>query len=551
MASRRRGSLTQTAVMVQIPAPTGGWNARDPLPEMATTDAVILENLIPGAGGVSLRGGSATRNAGAPGAVNSLLRYFPAAGLQFAFAVSGAGIYDVSLADIVHTVARTPLPFTTPVVTGLNSDKWQGVMFGTPGGEFLVAASGYDQPQIFNGTSWSAMTILAPNGYAYPFDPTKLMAPFVFGNRLYFVERGTLHIWFLPLYSIQATGLDGSGNRVQATNTTGIIPTTCAQVLDFSSQLTLGGSIVAMADWTRDGGTGTDDYAVIITSAGQVLIYSGDDPNSTVAGQAFALVGLFRIAPPIGTRCVIKAGADLAILTQTGAVPLSSVLALSESQEDEVALSDKIRGAFQNAYALVGQAFGWELAEYPKGVLLIVNVPQSGGTFQQFVMNVLTGAWCNFTGLNATTFSLLNDALIFGTSDGRVLQYDVNFQDSGQPISAICLPAFSGFKSLDKKRFLLARPLYFGALGYQPALRLAVEYDTARYLLPQGVIPSGGAVWGTAQWGTSWSAPVGQSSQWQGIRGVAQTASVLVNVVSNNPFRLDHIDVQFSTGGAF
>jgi hypothetical protein len=544
-ALARKGPLGRSATLQQIPAPTGGWNAREPKQEMQPTDAVILENMIPGTGGVALRGGLLTRkpSAGSPGAVNTLLRYFPAAGTQKLFAVAGTGLYD----------ATSLGPWGSPLVSGLVSDKWQGVNFGTPGGYFLVAASGFDQPQLYDGSTWRAMTLAAPNGYAYTFDPTKLMAPFAYGNRLYFIERNSLRVWYLPTYSIQATGTyvdtNGQTQRVQANDTSGRILTTCVQVLDLASLFTLGGSLVAMADWTRDGGTGSDDYAVLITSAGQVAVYAGYNPNATDS-SAFSLVGIFRIPPPIGTRCVIRAGADLAVLTQTGALPFSSILSLSQSQTDQVALTDKIRGAFKDAFAQATTLPGWEMAEYPMGALLLVNVPQPSGTPQQYVMNVLTGAWCNFTGLPATTFSLLGDSLVFGTADGRVVQYDVGNQDDGQPISGICLPAFSIFRQAGKKRFLLARPLYTGAIGYRPAIKLKAEYDDSREILTQGTVPAGGTPW-NSPWNSPWGPAQGSSSQWQGIRGVAQAASVIMNVVSNNPFRFDHMDVQFETGGNF
>ena len=427
------------------------------------------------------------------------------------------------------------------------SDRWQGVNFGTPGGYFLVAGSGFDPPQIFDGTAWKAMTLAAPSGYPYTFDATKLMAPFVFGNRLYFIERGSLRVWYLPLYSIQATGLDGASNRVAFGGTA--VSTTCVQVLDLASQFEQGGALVAMADWTRDGGQGADDLAVLISSAGQVLIYGGSNPNATDT-TALVLDGKFKIPPPIGSRCVIRAGADLAILTQTGALPLSSILSLSESQDDQVALTDKIRGAFKTAYAQSPNAAGWEMAEYPMGALLLVNVPQPSSTPQQYVMNVVTGAWCNFTGLPATTFALLGDALVFGTADGRVVQYDAGNQDDGAPVSAVILPAFSVMSTPKKKRFLLARPLYTGAIGYRPAIKLAVDYDDSRAILAQGPIPQAGTPWGSP-WGAPWGPQQGSASQWQGLRGIAQAASVLMNVVSNNPFRFDHMDVQFESGGDF
>jgi hypothetical protein len=540
---RKRSPLAAVATTAQVPAPTGGWNVRDPLPEMAPTDAVILDNMIPGTGGVSLRGGTLTRNTGLPGPVRTLMRYFPASGAEKAFAASGSGFYDIS----------APGAVTTAAVSGLATDKWQAINFGTPGGYFLIAASGYDQPQIYNGSTWKGMILAAANGYAYTFDATKLMAPFAFGNRLYFIERGTLRVWYLPLYSIQATGtyVDGAGitQRVQADDANGRIPNTCVQVLDFASLFTMGGSLVAMADWTRDGGQGSDDYAVLITSAGQAAIYSGTNPNATDS-TGFNLVGAFRTPIPIGTRCVIRAGADLALLTETGAVPFSSILSLSQSQTDQVALTDKIRGAFRGAVQVSGGPDGWELAEYPKGSLVIINVPTLGGIVNQYVMNVLTGAWCSLSGLQAYTFGLIGGALVFGTMDGRIVTYDVGSSDDGMPITGTVLPAFSAFRQVGKKRFLLARPLFFGPVGYKPAIRLNVDYDQSRPVLTQGTIPPSLTPWGSP-WRSPWGTPIRPVNQWLGIRGVAQTASVLTQIVSVNPCRLDHIDVQFETGGMF
>lgn len=47
-----------------IPAPIGGWNARDALDAMPPTDAIKLVNWIPRAGFVQSRGGYAVHAAG-------------------------------------------------------------------------------------------------------------------------------------------------------------------------------------------------------------------------------------------------------------------------------------------------------------------------------------------------------------------------------------------------------------------------------------------------------------------------------------------------------
>lgn len=517
-----KNPLRQVARVETIPAPIAGWNARDPLAAMKQTDAVTLENAIPGTGGVSLRGGYISYTTGLGASVDTLMRYNPPSGSGKLFGVAGGKVYDVTGAGAVGAA----------VLTGKTSSRWQSVNFGTPGGNFLVAANGADAPVIYDGASWAAMTLATTAGYAYTLTPSNLQAPCVFGQRLWFLQSNSLLAWYMPVNAKQATSTSAA---------------TAIAVYDLSSLFKLGGSLVAMADWTRDGGTGSDDFAVFITSAGEVAVYTGYDP--TVA-TSFNLVGVFRIPPPIGSRCVLKAGADLAILTQQGVIPLSSVLPLALSQAENAAVTDRIRGAFQAAYQLAPNTFGWELAEYPRGALLIVNVPQSTGSPQQYVANTLTGAWCNFTGLAAQTWALSGDNIFFGGSDGTVYQFDVGNRDLGQPISAVIQPAFSDFGTPGQKRFLQARALYNSAVGYRPPLVIKTDYDTTRETLAQGVIPSAGLPWGSP-WGSAWGPKIGPRARWQGVRGIGQNGTVLVNVASNNPFRLDHVDVTFEVGGLF
>lgn len=530
------------ARLATIPAPVGGWNARDPLPAMKPTDAAILENMIPGPGGVAVRGGTVTWATGLGAAVNALLRYNAPGVPPKLFAGAGPNLFDVSATG----------PVGAPALAGQLGDKWKGCMFGTPAGSYLMAANGTDAPQKFDGASFTAISLVAPQpavygtapntvAFSYPYTlvPSKLTSPVVFGQRVWFVEKNSLRVWFLP---INAVGSSAQNPPAAGGTVPDVSP--CAQALDFSSQCKFGGSLVAMAVWTRQSLYGSTSYAVFLTSAGEVLIYQGTDP--TIAGS-WARVGVVRIAPPIGDQPVIQAGADVAILTETGILPLSSVLPLSLGQDEQVAITDKIRGAFQSAYRSSPNRFGWTVAEYPMGALLIVNVPQPDGSFQQFVMNLLTQAWCSFTGLPAVCFGLIGDRLLFGTPDGRVCQYDVASSDNGTPIAFKCLPAFSDFKAPGRKRFTLARPLYTSALSYRAPVALRIDYDTTVPVLRQPVVPAGGAPWGSP-WGSPWGPVIKTVASWTGIRGDGLVASIFVSGATLNPFRLDKIDVQFEAG---
>src|SRR5262249_19875632 len=150
----------------------------------------------------------------------------------------------------------------------------------------------------------------------------------------------------------------------------------------------LGGALLAMASWSRDGGQGPDDYLVMITAKGEAVVYAGTDPSSA---STSALVGVFKLPEPIGARCFLQIGSDLGVLTSQGIVPFSGVLGQSQSGAGQSAISNKIVGAFKNAYINRGTLFGWQLIEYPKQNLLICNAPMTEAVEQnQFVMNTNT-----------------------------------------------------------------------------------------------------------------------------------------------------------------
>ena len=78
MASRPRKPVSREAT---IPAPIGGWNARDPIQAIPPTDAVTLDNFIPGTGGVALRTGFVSHVTGIADPVHSLMEYSAATGV--------------------------------------------------------------------------------------------------------------------------------------------------------------------------------------------------------------------------------------------------------------------------------------------------------------------------------------------------------------------------------------------------------------------------------------------------------------------------------------
>jgi len=65
----------QTALTASLPAPIGGWNARDSLAEMQPLDAVQMVNFFPTPTDVTLRKGYSLTASGITGKVYTLINY--------------------------------------------------------------------------------------------------------------------------------------------------------------------------------------------------------------------------------------------------------------------------------------------------------------------------------------------------------------------------------------------------------------------------------------------------------------------------------------------
>lgn len=483
-------SASQSA---SLPPPYGGWDAKNALVDMPPENAIILDNWFPGTDKVTLRRGHKAHATGMTGNVDTLLSYSSIAGVNSLFAANGANIYNVSATGAVGAA----------VVTSLSNAQFQQVQIGTAGGQFLFAVNGANTPILYDGTTWSTASITGPT-------PGNLIWCNLHQRRLWFGEKDSLTAWYLPVNSISGTAAQFSLAAVSS----------------------LGGYIMAMGTWTRDGGAGTDDVAVFLTSEGEAIIYSGTDPSSA---STWSLVGVFRLGRPIGRRCMIKAGADLVMITQDGFVAGSSVLSMDRSQTQKVALSEQINKAVNDAQRNYGSLYGWQPIIYPGAAMMIFNVPQSSTAYHQYVFNTITGAPCRFTGLNARCWGMKGDAIFFGGTDGTVYQFDTDSDDNGSYIKGDALQAFSYFGSSGvNKAFKLVEPIFDSSGDPNPAIDLNTDFTirpaSSRPAPSESVDVS---KWGVSHWGVDKWASAGRIYRgWRGVRGHGRSASLRVRVDS-------------------
>lgn len=513
MRADRRALPQQSFKVEVLPPPVGGWNKREALPLMDKLDAVSIDNWIPDTTAVRLRPGFSTHAtiAATASAVETLIQY-PApntAAAQLFAAIPGA-IYNVTAAATASSTAA--------VVTGLTNGRWQHSVMTNTAGTFLALVNGADQPRKYDGTTWATCSVSASG-----LTRTNLIGVHNHMNRLWFIEENQNHVWYLPTSSIEGV------------------------LTKFSLPFRMGGKLLAMGSWTRDGGSGPDDFSVFVSSRGECVIYAGTDPSSSTTS---ALVGIYPIPEPIGRRCLITAGADLGVLTSQGLVPLSQILGMTPGAAKRASFTDKISGQFREQYQSSGTAFGWQCIEYPKQNLLIINVPLSERTQQhQYVMNINTGAWCRFTGINAGCWSLLGDNIYFGGNDGVVRKFDSGNKDGTSNITGSIQSAYTMLGSPRTKRFTMARPLFIAPTGYNPPVTIQTDYDTSNPAINTVVASTGGTQWNSAQWDSfQWAGGAIPSLGWQGISGEGRAVSIAFGVSSSEELVYNGTDIGFETG---
>lgn len=488
-ANRTRQQVVRPGV---VQAPTGGWDASSPLAAMPKDRAVELVNWFPQPGYIEVRRGCNYQAWDLVSDTTPVVSLMPWAGMASAgklFAGAGTVIYDVTNEGI-----------GTSSDTGWTNTQFQWVNFVNSAATYLYVVNGVDAPKHYNGSAWAAPSISGVT-------PANLIHINAHKKRLWFVEVNTTKAWYLATDAIAGS----------------------ATSFELGSLFKQGGYLMAMATWTRDGGSGSDDYAVFISSRGEAAVYQGTDPANA---STWALVGVFQCPAPIGRRCFANYGADLALLTVEGVFPCSQLFAVDQSQARGVALSQNIQTAFNEVARDNKDLFGWEICVYPRGTRMIVNVPNTEfDDSSQYVMNTLTGAWAKFEGQHANCWAVFRDKLYFGGNDGAVYEADTGSADVATPISAVAQCAYQPFSSPGTlKHFTALQALITSSQGTQPSLGISVDFNETTDMSTSSSVGSMGiAKWDVAEWDDDeWAGTLQNTNNWISIPALGRFASVKI-----------------------
>lgn len=495
--SRAKRGLRKASTY-SIPAPVGGWNVRDPLAAMGEKDAIVLENFFPGAGGVDLRPGSADWSTGYAAPVRHLMAW-NGLGSQKMFAATDTGIFDATTQGAVGAAAIA-------VTNGYMSS----VSFNVLGGAFLIAVNGVDKLKLYNGTAWADIDAVSVPISITGLATTSLTNVAVLKRRLWFVQKDSMSAWYLPVAQVGGVLTEFPLGQV----------------------FTKGGHLVAIGNWTIDGGNGSDDYGVFISSEGEVAVYRGTDPASATDWN---LIGVYYVGEPIGKNCFCKFGGDVLILCRNGLYPLSEAT-LSATVSRAQSLTNKIDTAFINAAKLYGDNRGWDVVVYPQGSFVLVNVPITTSYTEQYVMNTTTKAWCKFLGMPAASWLVFDAELYFASGNG-VSKAWTGKSDKGAAIVGRAQQAYNDFRRPAQQKLIkLLRPILTTDGNVGVGLSLDTDYSINDFTSITTPASSPGAIWDTALWdGANWA---GSSETRRGWASVAAregyTAALRLQVTTNS-----------------
>ena len=479
---------------------------------MPPEDAVIMDNLFPNAGSVSLRNGYTSWATGFPAAVETLMTYSAGTGRKL-FGISGTAVYDCTATGAIGA----------SVVSGLTNARWVYTNVATSGGQFLMAVNGVDNLLFYDGTTWEKVTGASAHAIT-GIATTSLSHINIWKNRVWMVEKNSFRMWYLGTSSIAGA----------------------ATSFDFGPIFKLGGSLMAMVNWTNTNTiTGADEYAAFVSTEGEVAVYRGTDPASTAT---FGLVSVFRVGRPVGLRGFAKVGTDTVAITADGLLSFNRASRDNLSQLSD-AISFKIDNAIASDLNSYSANFGWDIKLHPLGSKLMINVPATGAQ-RQYVMNTTTPAWCRFTGWSAQCFELFGDKLMFGGSN-FVAWADNGSSDGGAAINIDVLPAFAYFGSKLIKRFTMIRPVIFSDGNLNLSIGMNYDYLQAAPTSTPALSMASGSPWNTSPWNTSpWQGGLAIKTGWIGVTGTGFAAAPRIKAaVIGQAVSWQSTDFAFERGG--
>lgn len=522
-----RGAAPLTSSQVYLP-PVKGWVTNLPYARTDRQTARVMDNWVPEVDGVRPRGGAPKKATIGSDPIEGMWSYRQG-GVEKLFAASDSDIYNISGLD----------PDTPPSadVTGLTDGDFSVANMATAGGDFQYVCNEADSPRLYDGSTWT--TITGASSPAITGVTTSLLrAVWAYRSRLFFAERDSLRFWALPTESVGGAAIE----------------------INLSGVATKGGEAWFGFSWSiGDSGDGQDDKCAFVTTAGEVMVYEGGNPQDPTDWN---LVGVYQIGDPLGKRAWARIGGDVAVATQNGLVPMTQIVKRAPDELDLAALSRAIEPDWQTQGRAAVATSPWMVEAWEKRGYMIVTLPHTGAQQSQycFIRNSTTGAWARFTGLDMQAIAEFGGDMYYGDSSGSVFAIESGGKDGGNPYT--CRLAW-GWDHLNRpgqvKTAQQARATF--VLGRSVNVALEAHTDYANDFGSAPAAAADGAVsslWDTAVWDTDlWDGGAATLSRystgWRAVTGQGETHAPAMQVTVGNTLapdaRLASFELLYEHGG--
>lgn len=421
-----------------IPPPVKGWNARDPISMMDEQFAVEMINYFPDASDVKLRNGYRYHSKSVGnGTVGQMAEFYYGSTRKFVASLydSAAKVYDITTAQAAGTNITGAAVITQAMI---HFQQFRDRIF---------MSNAAEQVHQWTGSG---------NISASPYSTTPVAGPLAsYKSRFYQVEASTNSLWY--------SAVDSTGGALTE--------------FPISSQLLKGGKVVFIGPLTRAKESVEDELFCIITDQGEVVLYQGNSPADT---SVWSIVGHYFIPPPRSVKSFFRFGADILIITDLGVVSLLKVM----RGDDIIYITDLISNAFRDVIQSypTGSSQG---IYYPRGGMIIINVESALNTFIQFVQNVVTGAWCKFTNINAYSWALFMNDPYFAGDSARVFKFNTGYFDEDPANEGAVLtrptklrPAYNYFGNrATEKQFTQANVIVSESEGLSLTVNADVDFE--------------------------------------------------------------------------
>ena len=496
-----------------MPSPVAGLNLSDPIDQMDPNYALALDNIVPNGLNCTVRKGHSFL----AGLATTAATIDTLEGMANNDGTNQVIASDSSTLDLYRVTASTMTSIGGPYASSVfNCDTF---------GDRLYLCNGVNDVQVIALASAAASDF---TGVAL----TDLINVSSFKERVYFIEKSTLKIWYGNSRAIGASALSS---------------------YDFSFAMKDGGYLVSCGSFSNNFADSTQDLFYALSSTGEILFYNGSSPADVTT--PWGLVKRAKIGRPVGYRAFVGVENDVWIITDQGIVPITAIFSSTASIALDT-VGQKINPMIAQCAANVPFSHLWKGCYSSKERKVYITCPMSNVATKLLVYNLVGRAWTTYT-FYQDTLALkvmsVGGSVYYGGVDGNVYTgetglYDYIAASTTNPTRFFGRGAFSFYGSKIWKAYRDMRPLIKTTRNVNLALALDTDF---RQTPDASTISLGASVytpWGSP-WGSPWSSGVDYIYDRHATKGQGYSAAIkFAGAISGSSLEINGFDMRFTQG---